>query len=118
MPIVHAVGPARSTVARGDAIRMRTSPITGAGAATEVHPVLAEQPEVDVPDETVGPPVEQVLAVRLDALQLDAVDERGVGGEATLRRRHRERPGADEQLGVVAGEAVDRVTFGHPAKIR
>ena len=47
---------------------------------------LAEQSQVHMTDKAVLPPIKQVLAVRLDALQHDTVDERSLGSETTLRR--------------------------------
>jgi hypothetical protein len=72
----------------------------------------AEGPEVDVHDGGVLVPVEQVLADRVRPGQHRAVEEAGSVGEAPLG-------GADahgvtrEPRGVVAGEAVDRVSLGH-----
>ncbi len=58
------------------------------------------------------PSVEQVLAVRLDALEHCAIDPFGVGIEAALWTGDTDRV-AGEQLGVVAGDAVDGVALGH-----
>jgi hypothetical protein len=67
---------------------------------------------MDVPDETVGPPVEEMFAEGLDAVEDHAVDELGVGGEAALRRGHRDHLSGEDRR-VVLGDAVDRMTFGH-----
>jgi hypothetical protein len=77
-----------------------------------LHPVLAEQAEVHVADLAGRPSVEQVLAVRLDALEHCAIHPFGVGIEAALWTGDTNRV-ADEQFGVVAGDAVDGVALGH-----
>ena len=68
----------------------------------EVH--VEHVPALDV--------VEQVLAGGGDVVQEPPVDGRRAGGEPPLRARCPQLV-ADELL-LVAGEAVDDVTFGHP----
>ena len=53
-----------------------------------------------------------MLAVGLDALEDRTVDPGGVGGETTLGAGDAERTSGDGPA-VVAGDAVDRVAFGH-----
>jgi hypothetical protein len=55
---------------------------------------------------------ELVLPVGLDAHRDAAVDAGGAVGEAALGRRRPDGT-AGEVPGVVAGEAVDRVSLGH-----
>jgi hypothetical protein len=78
----------------------------------EQHPA---QTEVDVHDVTALEAVEQVLAVRLGHGQRAAVEVGGLGAEAALRRRHRDRP--TQHGAVVACVAVQQVALGHGASL-
>ena len=71
---------------------------------------------MDVADLAGRPPVEQVLAVGLDTFEHGPVDAIGIGGEAALRARHA-NGASGEQLAVIAGDAVDRVAFGHEGQL-
>ena len=65
-------------------------------------------------DEPSPPEVEEVLAVGLRAEKPAPVQPTRLGREAALRRGHANGAAA-EVARVAAGEAVDRVAFGHPA---
>jgi hypothetical protein len=67
---------------------------------------------MNVQDLAAIPVIEQVLAMRFDPLQTGAVELFGAVLETALGRQHVQRLPA-ESLPVVAGDAVDRVTFGH-----
>ena len=82
------------------------------GVIGPLHPVLAEQAEMDVADLAGRPPVEQVLAVRLDSFEHGPVDACCVGSEATLGTGH-PHGASGEQLAVISGDPVDGMTLGH-----
>ena len=48
-------------------------------------------------------------------VEASAVDERRVGGEATLRRRHRDVLAAQHPE-MIDGDSVDGVTLGHAGR--
>ncbi len=73
---------------------------------------LAEQPEMHVADQPVAPRVEEMLSVGLELVEAGTVDQRGIGGEATLRRRYGNRLAA-QHLEMIDGDSVDGVTLGH-----
>ncbi len=77
-----------------------------------IHPEPAEQAEVHMADETVPPVVEEVLAVGLDFAQPHSVDQRGIRREPALRRRDGDFLAAQE-LRMIDGNSVKRVTLGH-----
>ena len=72
----------------------------------------AEEAEVHVQHVLAGEAIEEVLAVRLDALEPLTVDQRCPGGEATLRRGDVEAP-AGQHPALIERDPMDRVTFGH-----
>jgi hypothetical protein len=103
-------GPLRSTVTYSssssfgfDLERMRTWPIGSGESSVRCTRYLPNRPRWTWPTSPVDHSVEEVLAVRFDALEHGAVDAFGVGIEAALRTRDPDGA-ADEQLGVVAGE--------------
>ena len=69
VPIEHSVGPVRSMVRLGNRQAHAHVGVSMGGSAA-VHTELAEQAEVHVADQAVGPPVEQVLAEGFESLQL------------------------------------------------
>ena len=106
----QAVGPRRSSQCRSLASRSRTWP-TGSGGSPPVGE-LAVQPEVYVQRQLAGVVVQQVLAVRLGALQHGPGEPGGALGEAALRAGGVQLvPG--EQLGVPGRQAMDRVSLWH-----
>lgn len=80
------------------------------GGAVNTEP--AEQTEMNMADLAGRPPVEEVLAIGLDAFEHRPVDTGGVGGEAALRGRHVETL-THQQGSVILRDAVDGVALGH-----
>ncbi len=103
--IEHAVGPLRSTVTYSSrslvGLGLEAHPDLADRVGRLVgslHPVLAEEPEMDVADLAGRPLVEEVLAERLDSFEHGAVDPVGVrakrpcGLDTRMVRPARSRP--------------------------
>jgi len=104
-------------LARGRTDQVDAHVVVGRHPPADVRPAgrpveeVAEDPEVDVEHLARGPLVEEVLAVGIDPLEHGPVDPPGGVDGAALRRRHPQRA-PTEATAVVAGDQVERVSFG------
>ena len=91
-----------------DPRRARRRPSAHGAGDTE----LAEQPEVDVQRFAARPPLEEVLAVGIDPFDAPTGKARRASLETALGRCDN-YIAPDQERGVVLGDAMDGVTFGH-----
>jgi hypothetical protein len=73
---------------------------------------LAEQAEMHVEDLTPLPPVEEMLAVRIDSFEDSAIEALGSGSETPLRGGRRDGLAANGRA-LFASVTMDGVPFRH-----